>query len=130
MNQWLYVPAFMAVFCAVMYLLYRKGVVSTKCIRAILFVFRPGKDADRFTLDSCTGWVEHRGRFHGCRAVALDARLSKGEAEVLLLDQDRRPVWRLSRQCPEREWEPEEGTRYYLRWEFKGASGKCELRWR
>lgn len=25
--------------------------------------------------------------------------------------------------------ELEAGNRYFLRWEFKGARGKCELRW-
>ena len=43
---------------------YLGAIATTKCIRAILFVFVPGKNGDRVTLDSCTGWVRHMGRFY------------------------------------------------------------------
>lgn len=65
MDWW--ICFFILLFCTVMYLLYIKGLAVSKSIQAILCVFRPGKDADRATLDSCTGWVRHVGRFHGDR---------------------------------------------------------------
>ena len=55
----LWICFFILLFCTVMYLLYIKGLAVSKSIQAILCVFRPGKDADRATLDSCTGWVRH-----------------------------------------------------------------------
>lgn len=115
---------------AVVYLLYRRGLAVTKCIAAVLFVFRPGRDADRAELNSCSGWVRHMGRFHQGRAYefSFEARLSKGEAEVSLLDRDKRPLLKLNRQSPTGTVKLEE--RYYLRWEFQNATGQCELSWR
>ena len=115
---------------AVVYLLYRRGLAVTKSIAAVLFVFRPGRDADRAKLNSCSGWVRHMGRFHQGRAYefSFEARLSKGEAEVSLLDRDKRPLLKLNRQSPTGTIKLEE--RYYLRWEFQNATGQCELSWR
>lgn len=129
MNRWLYLV--IGALCAVMYLLYCRGLAVTKSIRAVLFVFRPGRDADRVTLTSCTGWVRHRGRFRESRtyAFALDAQLSGGEAEVLLLDRQKQVLLRLNRQNPAGEIALEGRERYFLRWEFRSATGKCTLRW-
>lgn len=115
---------------AVVYLLYRRGLAVTKCIAAVLFVFRPGRDADRAKLNSCTGWVRHMGRFRQGQTYefSFEARLSKGEAEVSLLDRDKRPLLKLNRQSPTGTIKLEE--RYYLRWEFQNATGQCELSWR
>lgn len=70
------------------------GIATTKSIRAILFVFQPGKTKDKATLDSCTGWVRHIGRFYESRTYAfvLDAQLSAGSAEVCLLDQKKAAI--------------------------------------
>lgn len=115
---------------AVIYFLYSRGLAVTKCIAAVLFVFRPGRDADRAELNSCSGWVRHMGRFHQGRVYefSFEARLSKGEAEVSLLDRDKRPLLKLNRQSPTGTIKLEE--RYYLRWEFQNATGQCELNWR
>ena len=116
----------------VLYLLYRQGLAVTKRIAAILFVFRPGREADRAKLDSCTGWVRHMGRFHQGQAYqfCFEAQLSKGEVEVSLLDRDKRPLLKLNRQSPTGTIKLEESGRYYLRWEFQNATGQCELNWR
>ena len=115
---------------AVVYFLYSRGLAVTKSIAAILFVFRPGRDADRAELNSCSGWVRHMGRFHQGRVYefSFEAQLSKGEAEVSLLDRDKRPLLKLNRQSPTGTIKLEE--RYYLRWEFQNATGQCELNWR
>ena len=116
----------------VLYLLYGQGLAVTKSIAAILFVFRPGRDADRVKLNSCTGWVRHVGRFQQGRAYAFsfEARLSRGEAEVSLLDRDKCPLLKLNRQSPTGTIKLEESGRHYLRWEFQHTTGQCELRWR
>ena len=116
----------------VLYLLYRKGLVVIKCIAAILFVFRPGREADRVKLDSCTGWVRHVGRFRKDRTYefSFEARLSQGDAEVSLLDRDKRPVLTLSRRSPKGRITLAGSGRYYLRWDFQSTTGPCELRWR
>lgn len=55
----MYAALFWAAFCGLMCLLYRRGFAVSKRIRAVLFVFRPGKNADRAALDTCTGRVRH-----------------------------------------------------------------------
>lgn len=125
-----YYLIFFLVLGAVIYFLYSQGLAVTKCIAAVLFVFRPGRDADRVKLDSCSGWVRHMGRFRRDRTYefSFEARLSKGEAEASLLDRDKRPLLRLSRQSPTGTIKLEQ--RCYLRWNFQNATGQCELSWR
>lgn len=110
---------------------YLGSIAVSKRIFAILFVFRPGKDADRVTLDSCTGWVKRRGRFSESRTYefTLDTQLTKGEAEVMLLGAKRERLMKLNRQSPTGKIDLAAKNRYYLRWEFEGATGKCALRW-
>lgn len=116
---------------AAAYLLYCRGIAVTKNVAALSFVFRTGKDGDWAALNSCTGWVRHVGRFRrsGTYAFSLDCRLSKGDASVLLLDQEKREFLHLNRYrasgsiCLHRE------CRYSLRWEFQNATGKCVLCW-
>lgn len=113
------------------YLLYRQGFAVTKSIAAVLFVFRPGRQADHASLNSCTGWVRHVGPFRqsGTYMFCLDCRLSNGSAAVSLLDNQKRELLRLCRENPEGEIELKGSTRYYLRWDFQNATGTCELRW-
>ena len=111
---------------------YWGAIATTKCIKAIVFVFLPGKAADQVKLDACTGWVRHMGRFHENRiyAFTLDAQLTKGQAEVLLLDQNKQPLLQLSGQNPTQSIHLDGQTnRYYLQWKFQHASGRCELHW-
>lgn len=113
------------------FFLYRRGLMVTKSIRAVLFVFRPGREGDRATLDACTGWIRHACGLQTGRTYefAFSDHLTRGAAEVLLLDGNRQTVLRLSRQNPAGRVEPEGNGRYSLRWEFQSASGRCELRW-
>lgn len=94
-------------------------------------MFRPGKNGDRATLNACSGWVSHMGRFYESRTYefVLDAQLSKGDVEVFLLDKEKRLLLKLSKQFPARTIDLDGKSRYYLRWEFRSASGKCELHW-
>lgn len=107
------------------------GIATTKYIRAVLFVFRPGKSGDRVTLGSCTGWVRHMGRFYESRTYTftLDAQLSRGDVELLLLDCKKQPLLKLNRQLTSQTIDLNGKSRYYLRWEFKSATGRCELCW-
>ncbi len=122
---------FLAVLCGLIYLLYRRGYAVSKRIRAIIFVFRPGRDADRAEVNACTGWVCHAGRFRESRVYqfTFDAQLSQGDAEVTLRDRDRQPLLRLNRQSPAGSMELDGKSRYTLYWEFKSATGRCTLRW-
>lgn len=110
---------------------YFLGIAITKRIRAILFMFQPGKNGDRAVLEACTGWVRHMGRFYESKTYefVLDAQLSKGDVEVLLLDKKKQPLLKLSKEFPSRAINLDGNNRYYLLWKFKSASGKCELRW-
>ena len=82
---------FVLVICAVVFFLYSQGLVESKKIKAILYVFRPEKDADRVTLDSCTGWVKHAGRFCESRSYefTIECQLSSGDVDVILLDKEK-----------------------------------------
>lgn len=131
MNEEAVVLILILFFCAGIYWLYRHGMISSKCMKASVFLFRPGKNRCRATLRACSGWILHAGRFRENRIyeIILDAELSKGDVEVTLLDQKKQPLERLNRQFPRKEIELNGKCRYYLCWEFKGATGTCVLRW-
>lgn len=131
MEPWLFWLLFVPFFGFAMYQMYCHGVGVAKSIAALVFIFHPGKEADRATVDSCTGWVSHVGRFHESRIYefVLDARLTKGDVEILLLDQEKQPLLRLNKWHPADRAALDGNSRYFLRWEFSSASGQCELRW-
>lgn len=110
---------------------YFRSVAVSKSIAAILFVFRPGKDTDRATLNSCTGWVKHMGRFYESRTYefSLETNLSKGNVEVILLDPKKQQLMKLNQRFPTGKIDLDAKNKYYLRWEFKSATGKCQLHW-
>ena len=120
-----------AIFCIGMYLLYSRGIAISKCIVAVLFWFWPGKGSDQVTVGSCNGWIRHIGRFHESRTYefVLDAQLSQGEAEVFLLDEEMQPLLQMSQWFPAGTIELDKKSKYYLQWEFSGATGRCELSW-
>ena len=64
----LLLPVFLGI---AIYLAYSQGLVVTKCIAAMLFVFRPGKYGDQATVNVCNGWVRHRVRFQEDRSYAF-----------------------------------------------------------
>lgn len=113
------------------YLLCRQGFGVSKCIAAVLFLFRPGKNCDRASLNSCSGWVRHVGRFRECRTYEfiLDCQLSSGDVEVLLLDKNRQQLLRLNPAFSSGSIELDKKSKYYLHWKFSHATGKCELLW-
>ena len=113
------------------YLLHRQGFAVTKSIAAVLFVFQPGKRGGRASLNSCTGWVRHRGRFRKSWIMkfCFDCRLSSGDAEVVLLDSQKRELLRLNRHQSTGELKLDGTARYYLQWECHRATGICELHW-
>ena len=132
MNIWACFPMPAPFLCAVTYFLYDRGIAVSKNIRAVLFMFRPEKNADKVNLDSCTGWVQRVGRFHESSTyeLILNTQLSKGEAEFSLLDRKKRPLLKLNRRCPSSRVDLNADSRYYLRWQFTNATGECELRWK
>lgn len=110
---------------------YFRSIAVSKSITATLFVFRPSRDTDRVTLNSCTGWVKHMGRFSESRTYkfTLGTQLSKGDVEVILLSAKKEYLMKLNQQSPTGKIDLDAKNRYSLRWEFKNATGKCELRW-
>ena len=120
----------LALFIAIFFL-YRQGLMVSRSTRAILFAFWPGRYQDKAELDSCTGWVRHVGRFRESRTYefTLDCQLSKGNVKVTLLDRKKQVLLLLHQGSPAGHIELDGKARYYLRWEFHSATGKCELRW-
>ena len=122
----------LAVAGIVLYLLYRRGLAVTKAIIAVLFVFRPGREEDRVSLNSCTGWVRHAGRFRGGRnyEFTLDCQISEGSVAVSLLDRSKQTILKLDQWSLVDKVKLEERGRYYLHWGFDSATGQCKLSWK
>lgn len=120
-----------SILCVALYLLYRQGIVVTKSIAAVLFLFRPGTGKDSATLDCCSGWVQHVGRFRESRLYEfiLDAQLSKGDVEVILLNGEKKQLVKLDQKCPIQRIDLTKNGKYYLRWNFRSTTGNCELHW-
>lgn len=116
---------------AAAYLLYRSRIATTKCISAALFIFRRSKSAANVTVSGCSGWAGHTLRLDGGRTYEfhLDAQISTGEAHVYLLDKENNRLLSLDPYLSTGSVSPGESRRYYLRWEFKRASGKLSLSW-
>jgi len=105
--------------------------ITTKNIRAILFVFQPRETEEKVTLDACSGWVRHMSRFFesGLYTFTLNVQLSKGNVEVFLLDKKKQPLLKFNKQHLSHTIHLNRKSKYYLQWEFESASGQCELRW-
>lgn len=131
MTTWLCSLIAAAIFGLIGYLLYCRDIAVTRCMRALVFLFRPRRDGDTVTLDACSGWLRHVGRFResGTYAFTLDAQLSAGDVEVLVLDGAMEQLLKLDRRSPSAEIALDGRKRYYIRWEFRGAAGRCALRW-
>lgn len=131
MRLWLGFLVFGTVTGVAAYLLYARGIMVTKMITAVFLVFRTGKNGDRASLNSCTGWVRHVGRFRasGLYTFTLDSHLSKGEAAVSLLDRDKRELLRLDRTSAGGTIALYRENRYDLQWKFQSATGICVLYW-
>lgn len=119
------------VFLAV-YLFFRRGPAVTKCLAALVFVFRRSKNGDNVRVSSCTGWAKHTVRLREGRVCEfhLDAQCLRGETSVSLLDGEKQELLRLTQYLPDRSICPVGSDRYSLRWEFKHASGEFALSWR
>lgn len=119
------------VFLAV-HLFLRSGAAVTKCLAALVFVFRRSKNAANVRVSSCTGWAKHTVRLQEGRMYEfhLDAQCLKGETSVSLLDGKKRELLRLTPYLPSGSVMPGGSADCYLRWEFKHASGKFTLCWR
>lgn len=105
--------------------------LTVKSITALLFVFLPGKNEDFAKLGSCNGWLRRQVRLRENYAYefSLDLQLSQGDVCVSLLDRHKQLLLKLDSLSPAGRLEINARDRYYLRWEFKGASGKCRLHW-
>lgn len=128
MKYWPYF--FILIICIAVFFLYNLGFVESKKVKAALYIFRPGKNADNMAVDSCTGWVKCKGRFHESREYefTFGGQLSSGDVDVILMDREKQ-LLKLNLQSPIGKVELDRKSRYYLRWEFRNATGKCELHW-
>lgn len=121
---------FFAAIVILMIVLYRQGFAASKNIRAILFVFLRRKRRDHATLNSCTGWVRHRIPIRHAQTYVFrfNCQLSRGKAEVILLDSQKRELLHLNRYQTVRQVSLDENS-YSIHWVFQNATGRCELLW-
>ena len=110
---------------------YRQGFLTSKRIAADLFVFRRSENGESATVDSCSGSLRHTVRFPESRSYQFHFHggLSKGDAEIVLSDAKKQPLLRLNRCAPTGVVKLDKNNKYFLRWEFRKATGRCELSW-
>ena len=103
-----------------------------KSISAIVFVFLPVGEKDKFTLKSCSGFIRYAGRFYerGIYEFILDAPLSEGRVKVILMNKNKQEILKLSPGSPAGQIELNAKDKYYVYWEFYEVSGTCELCWK
>ena len=53
----------------------------------------------------------------------------RGDVAVILLDREKQQLMKINLQSSTCKIELDAKNRYYLCWEFKGVTSKCELRW-
>ena len=110
---------------------YFRSIAVTKSITAIMFALHRDRNSDKATMKSCTGWARYMGRFFesGTYELTLDTQLLNGDVGVVVLSKNKESLMKLNRQSPTGKIDLDRKNRYYLQWEFKSATGKCELRW-
>ena len=110
---------------------YRQGFLTSKRIAAALFIFRRSENGESATVDSCSGSLRHTVRFPESRSYQFHFHggLSKGDAEIMLSDAKKQPLLRLNRCAPTGVVKLDKNNKYFLRWEFRKATGRCELSW-
>ena len=110
---------------------YRQGFLTSKRIAAALFVFQHSGNGESVTVDSCSGSLRHTVRFQESRAYQFNFHgdLSRGDAEIVLSDGKKQPLLRLNRCSPTGTAKLAKNNKYFLRWEFRKATGRCELSW-
>lgn len=108
-----------------------QGMAVYKSISAIVFVFLPAGEKDKFTLKSCSGFIRYGGRFYksGIYKFILDTQLSEGHVKVILMDKKKSEILKLSPGSFAGQIELNAKDKYYVYWEFYEASGTCELCW-
>ena len=110
---------------------YRQGFLTSKRIAAALFIFRRSENGESATVDSCSGSLRHTVRFPESRSYQFHFHggLSKGDVEIVLSDAKKQPLLRLNRCAPTGVVKLDKNNKYFLRWEFRKATGRCELSW-
>lgn len=110
---------------------YRQGFLTSKRIAAALFVFRRSENGESATVDSCSGSLRHTVRFPESRSYQFHFHggLSKGDAEIVISDAKKQPLLRLNRCAPTGVVKLDKNNKYFFRWEFRKATGRCELSW-
>ena len=120
-----------AALMALMNVGYRKGFLTSKRIAAALFIFRRSENGESATVDSCSDSLRHTVRFPESRSYQFHFHggLSKGDVEIVLSDAKKQPLLRLNRCAPTGVVKLDKNNKYFLRWEFRKATGRCELSW-
>ncbi|MBQ6934371.1 MAG: hypothetical protein IJN37_08320 [Clostridia bacterium] len=118
-----------ALLGVVMYLLYINGYMMLNSKKALTFIgSQRGKKAS-FT--ACNGWIRRVLRVKESRKYVfdLDLQLSKGEMQVVLLDEGKNEIAWLDESRRTASLELTAGKRYYLVFRFAKATGKYELKY-
>jgi len=118
-----------ALLGGMMYLLYINGYMVMSRKRALTFIgSQRGKKAS-FT--ACNGYIRRVFKVKESRKYVfdLDLQLSKGEMQVILLDEGKNEIAWLDESRRTASPELTAGKRYYLVFRFTKASGRYELKY-
>lgn len=119
----------LAVIGGIYYLLYINGVIAMSSKKAIRFI---GKDKGmKATFTSCEGQIKRVIKFPRSKRLTfvLNSELTKGQMNVVLMDDKRKQLFCLSAGDRVKSLDIEADKRYYLMFTFKGASGKYEFKY-
>ncbi|MCM1577427.1 MAG: hypothetical protein NC078_01345 [Ruminococcus sp.] len=122
---------FMVCFGGAMTFLHLNGLVDTACKAAVKFVRTREKDGERLSLLRCTGVITRVVKFDEDRTweFTLDPELTNGNVSVTVLDRRKTELIRLDGDNSADTADFNKGERYYIKWNFKSASGDCSLKW-
>ena len=116
-----------------LYVLYDRGYLPVKSMRAIHFIGNMGTGTNKASaaFGSATGQIRRVLRFKESKPYefTFKGKISKGTVEACVLESNKIPELVLNDECPSGTIHAVKGQRYYLVIRFQNASGEYTLTW-
>lgn len=113
--------------------LYLNGYIPIRVIRALLFIGSSGikHNQCQARFSTCTGYIQYILTIHEAKTVlfSFDTILTKGNIQILVLNQAKQPVLQLTPDCPTGQLQANPQQRYRIKIIFDGADGNYRLTW-
>lgn len=117
-----------------LYVLYDRGYLPVKSMRAIHFIGNMGAGTNRASaaFGSATGQIRRVLRFKESKPYEFifKGKISKGTVQVCVLESNKIPELVLDNDCPSGIVHAVKGQKYYLVIRFQNATGEYTLTWK